>query len=113
VSTLEQNATRQLDGIEVERVFEDRASGHDADRPHLGEMLAFVREGDKVFVRSMDRLARNLDDLRRLVRELTDQGVRVSFMTEGLTFTGEDPPMATLLLALRNDPRARQEGHPT
>jgi DNA invertase Pin-like site-specific DNA recombinase len=48
----------------------------------------------------MDRLARNLDDLRRLVRELTGNGVKVSFINEGLTFTGDDSPMATLLLSV-------------
>jgi DNA invertase Pin-like site-specific DNA recombinase len=48
----------------------------------------------------MDRLARNLEDLRRLVRELTARGVRIEFVKEGLTFTGEDTPMATLLLSV-------------
>ncbi len=48
----------------------------------------------------MDRLARNLEDLRRLVRELTARGVRVEFVKEGLTFTGDDTPMATLLLSV-------------
>ena len=48
----------------------------------------------------MDRLARNLDDLRRLVRALTERGIRVEFVKEGLTFTGEDAPMATLLLSV-------------
>jgi DNA invertase Pin-like site-specific DNA recombinase len=46
------------------------------------------------------RLARNLDDLRRLVRTLTGKGVRVEVVKESLTFTGEDSPMATLLLSV-------------
>jgi len=46
----------------------------------------------------MDRLARNLDDLRRLVRELTARGVRVHFVKEHLSFTGEHSPLAELLL---------------
>ncbi len=74
VSCADQNTVRQLDGVEVERLFTDKASGKDADRPKLDEMLAFVREGDTVLVHSMDRLARNLDDLRRLVRTLTAKG---------------------------------------
>ncbi|UAK31271.1 recombinase family protein [Nocardia asteroides] len=49
---------------------------------------------------SMDRLARNLDDLRRLVRTLTGKGVRMEFVKESLTFTGEDSPMANLLLSV-------------
>lgn len=100
VSTVEQNTVRQLDGVAVDRVFTDAASGKDARRPQLEELLAFVRDGDTVVVHSMDRLARNLDDLRRLVRALTGKGVRVEFTKEGLTFTGEDSPMATLLLSV-------------
>jgi len=71
--------------------------GSGTARPKLDEMIAFVRAGDTVLVHSMDRLARNLDDLRRLVRTLTGKGVRVEFVKESLTFTGEDSPMATLL----------------
>ena len=48
----------------------------------------------------MDRLARNLDDLRKLVQELTQRGVRVEFLKESLTFTGEDSPMSQLLLSV-------------
>ena len=78
---------RQLDGIAVERTFTDKASGKDTTRPALDEMLAFVRDGDTVIVHSMDRLARNLDDLRRVVRSLTGKGVRVEFAKESLAFT--------------------------
>jgi DNA invertase Pin-like site-specific DNA recombinase len=100
VSSGDQNTVRQLDGVAVERTFTDKASGKDTARPKLDELIAFVREGDTVLVHSMDRLARNLDDLRRLVRTLTSKGVRVEFVKENLTFTGEDSPMATLLLSV-------------
>jgi DNA invertase Pin-like site-specific DNA recombinase len=100
VSSVDQNTVRQLDGIQVERTFTDTASGKDTARPKLDELLAFVRDGDTVLVHSMDRLARNLDDLRRVVRMLTGKGVRVEFVKEQLTFTGEDSPMATLLLSV-------------
>ncbi|MBV9852143.1 MAG: recombinase family protein [Armatimonadetes bacterium] len=100
VSTLDQNTDRQLEDIELDRRFTDRVSGKDTDRPQLSALLAFVREGDAVVVHSMDRLARNLDDLRRLVRTLTGRGVAVEFVKEGLTFTGEDSPLATLLLSV-------------
>lgn len=100
VSTVEQNTVRQLDGVEVERVFEDRASGRDTARPELAEMVRFVRDGDEVLVHSMDRLARNLDDLRALVRQITGKGAAVTFVSERLTFTGDDTPMATLLLSV-------------
>jgi len=100
VSTLDQRTDRQLDGVELDRVFTDKASGKDVVRPQLDALLAFVRDGDTVVVHSMDRLARNLDDLRRLVRALTGKGVRVQFVTENLTFTGEDTAMATPLLSV-------------
>lgn len=100
VSSLDQNADRQLDGVAVDRTFTDKASGKDAARPHLEQLRAYVREGDTVVVHSMDRLARNLDDLRRLVQELTHKGVRVEFVKEQLVFTGEDSPRATLLFSV-------------
>lgn len=100
VSTLDQNEQRQLEGQTLDRVFTDKASGRDANRPELAELLRFAREGDTVVVHSMDRLARNLDDLRSLVRTLTGKGVRVEFVKEHLVFTGEDSPMANLLLSV-------------
>lgn len=100
VSSADQNPERQLLQAELARTFTDTASGRDSQRPELAAMLAFVREGDTVVVHSMDRLARNLDDLRDLVQNLTARGVRVEFQREGLTFTGDDSPMATLLLSV-------------
>jgi len=66
----------------------------------LTELSAFVRPGDTVVVDSMDRLARNLDDLRRIVQGMTARGVRIEFIKEGLTFTGEASPMAHLMLSV-------------
>lgn len=100
VSSLEQNTERQLEGVVLHRTFTDRASGKDANRPQLAEMLSFVRDGDTVVVHSMDRLARNLDDLRSTVRLLTDKGVRVQFVKEQLIFTGDDTAMSNLLLSV-------------
>lgn len=100
VSSLLQNTARQLDEVQLDKVFEDRASGKDTQRPQLVACLAHLREGDTLHVHSMDRLARNVDDLRRLVKDLTARGVAVRFHKEGLTFTGEDSPMANLLLSM-------------
>lgn len=100
VSSLDQNPERQLEHIEVAKVFTDKASGKDTQRPELDALLAFVREGDTVVVHSMDRLARNLDDLRRLVQGMTKRGVRIEFVKESLTFTGEESPMANLMLSV-------------
>ena len=95
VSTVDQNTDRQLDGVELEKVFTDKASGKDVNRPELARAIEYLRDGDTLVVHSMDRLARNLEDLRRVVRELTGNGVRVEFVKESFTFTGEDSPMNT------------------
>lgn len=100
VSTIIQNTARQLDGVSLHKVFEDKASGKNTDRPQLTACLAHLREGDTLHVHSMDRLCRNLDDLRRIVKELTSRGVVVRFLKEGLSFTGEDSPMSHLLLSM-------------
>jgi DNA invertase Pin-like site-specific DNA recombinase len=100
VSTLDQNHERQLEGIELDKCFIDKASGKDTARPQLKEMLNYVRDGDKIIVHSMDRLARNLDDLRKLVQQLTEQKIKIEFLKESLIFTGEDAPMSKLLLSV-------------
>ena len=100
VSSVMQNTVRQLEGITTDMTFEDKVSGKDTNRPQLTAMMLHARKGDTVVVHSMDRLARNLDDLRRIVKELTAKGVVVQFVKEGLTFTGEDSPMSNLLLSM-------------
>ena len=100
VSAADQNVVRQLEGVETDRRFTDKASGKDTKRPHLEQMLSFIREGDTLVCHSLDRLARNLDDLRKIVMDLTSRGVHVRFVKENLTFTGEDSPMANLLLSV-------------
>jgi DNA invertase Pin-like site-specific DNA recombinase len=100
VSGFDQNPERQLEHVELSRVFTDRASGKDTHRPQLESLLTFARQGDTVVVHSMDRLARNLDDLRRIVQSLTKRGVRIEFVKEHLAFTGDDSPMANLMLSV-------------
>jgi DNA invertase Pin-like site-specific DNA recombinase len=96
VSPQDQSEVRQLEGLALNKTFTDKASGKDVKRPQLEAMQSFVREGDTVFCHSMDRLARNLDDLRRIVLGLTERGVHIVFVKENLTFTGEDSPMSIL-----------------
>lgn len=101
VSTVDQNTERQLDGIELDRVYTDKASGKDTARPQLQECLRFVRDGDTLVVHSMDRLARSLVDLRTMVDELTGRGVAVQFMKEHLTFTRDEAdPCSVLMLSI-------------
>ena len=87
-------------GINLVGYGTDKASGKDVNRPELARAIEYLRDGDTLVVHSMDRLARNLEDLRRVVRELTGNGVRVEFVKESLTFRGEDSPMNTLLLSM-------------
>ena len=100
VSSLDQNVERQLEGIELDRRFTDKASGKDTKRPQLQAALDYLRDGDVLVVHSMDRLARNLDDLRRIVTELTQRGIVIEFVKERLTFTSEDNAMSRLLLSV-------------
>ena len=100
VSSFDQNPERQLDGLDLDRKFIDKSSGKSTERPKLEDMMDYVREGDTLIVHSMDRLARNLDDLRSIVFKLTGKKVAVQFLKENLTFTGEDSPMSNLLLSM-------------
>jgi DNA invertase Pin-like site-specific DNA recombinase len=100
VSALDQKELRQLDGITVAKRFTDKASGKDMHRPQLQLLLEYVRDGDTVVCHAMDRLARNLDDLRKIVLGLTERGVHVRFEKENLIFTGTDSPMSHLLLSV-------------
>jgi DNA invertase Pin-like site-specific DNA recombinase len=100
VSSADQNTARQLEGIAVNKLFADHLSGKDRARPELRAALDFCREGDTLVVHSMDRLARNLVDLRQIVAELTSKGCAVQFIKESLTFTGDDSAMNMLLLSM-------------
>ncbi|HEY9825943.1 MAG TPA: recombinase family protein [Stenomitos sp.] len=103
VSSADQNTERQenqLTGFKLHRCFTESVSAKDTNRPQLIEMMQYVREGDTLLVHSMDRLARNLDDLRRLVKELTGRGVKVQFIKENMTFANDDTPISNLFLSV-------------
>jgi DNA invertase Pin-like site-specific DNA recombinase len=103
VSSVDQNTDRQIESIQSlspDKVFTDKCSGKDTKRPQLETMLSYVREGDTVVVHSLDRLGRNLDDLRKVVTDLNGRGIVVQFLKENLTFTGDDSSMSKLLFNL-------------
>jgi DNA invertase Pin-like site-specific DNA recombinase len=102
VSTLDQRTDRQLDGLELDEVFEDKASGKDLKRPQWEAAEKYLRRGDVLFVHSMDRLARNLGDLLATVEGLNKKGVEVRFVRENLCFEAgvAAKPMARLMLSL-------------
>ncbi len=101
VSTMDQSTERQLEGIALDKVFEEKVSARTADRPKLNELLDYIREGDEVIVHDISRLARNMEDLHRLVRQITDKGCTLRFVKENLTFTNDQTdPVSQLLLSM-------------
>jgi DNA invertase Pin-like site-specific DNA recombinase len=100
VSSVGQNTDRQLADQTLDRIFTEKASGKSVgSRPVLKECMTYLREGDRLLVHSMDRLARNTEELLAIVRELTEKGVTVQFIKENLTFSGSDSdPFKTLML---------------
>ena len=101
VSSFSQNTDRQLDGIELDKTFEEKASAKDAKRPVLQDCIEYLWEGDCLHVHSIDRLARNLMDLQKIVQSLNEKGVSITFHKENLTFSGSnDNPMNKLMLQM-------------
>ena len=103
VSSKDQNLERQTAALKKEkcfRIFDDTVSGSSTDRPGLDGALNYVRPGDQLVVMSMDRLARSLIDLHRLVDELTSQDISVKFLKEGQTYSLNSTPIAKLMLGL-------------
>lgn len=100
VSSASQNTERQLDGVNLDKVFEDKVSGATSDRPQLAQMLDYVREGDTIHIHSIDRLARSLSDLLSITNDLMRRGIKLQFHKENLSFTGDDAPMERLMLSM-------------
>ncbi|WP_316359468.1 recombinase family protein [Candidatus Neptunichlamydia sp. REUL1] len=100
VSTFDQNPERQLESLDIDKKFVDKASGRSIDRPKLKELIAYARQGDTIIAYSMDRLARDLKDLRNLVEHFTSKDIKVQFIKENLTFSGDDSAMSNLLLSI-------------
>ncbi len=100
VSTLDQKIERQLENIPLDKSFIDKCSGKDMKREQFEAMMNFVREGDRIIVHSIDRLVRNVDHLRSLVKSLNSRGVHIEFVKENLIFTGEDSPISNLILSI-------------
>ena len=98
VSTTDQNTARQLDGLQLDKMFTEHKSGKSTDREQLKALLDYVRDGDTVHVHSIDRLARNLADLKDLVNTMNDKGVSVHFHKEGMMFNGDKKDSMTNLL---------------
>lgn len=100
VSSIDQNIDRQKQDMIVDKLFIDKCSGKTIERPELRAMLDYIRDGDTIKVHSLDRMARNLDDLRKIVKTIISQKAKIHFIKENLSFSGDDSPMSNLLLSV-------------
>ncbi len=100
VSSVGQNIERQLLNVELDNSFTDKCSGKDTDRPALTQLIEYAREGDVIHCHDISRMARNTEDLLRLVKEFTEQGISLKFHKEHLEFTGDSNPMQQLMLTM-------------
>jgi DNA invertase Pin-like site-specific DNA recombinase len=103
-STEDQNEARQMAMAEehnAEKIFCEKVSGKDTNRPKLQELLAFVREGDCVYIHDFSRLARSTKDLLEILEELTAKGVTLISNKENLdTGTATGKLMLTVIAAI-------------
>ena len=102
VSSIDQNTDRQYEALpDTDKTFEEKASAATAKRPQLEAMLDYIREGDTVFVHSIDRLARNIVDLHNLADRITDKGCKLVFIKENMQFgNGPNSKMSELLFSI-------------
>ena len=88
VSTILQNTERQLLDVPCDRVYEDKLSGKDTNRPQFQLMMSNLRSGDIVNVHSLDRVGRNTKDILEIVETIKEIGATIKFHKENLTFDG-------------------------
>ena len=104
VSTVEQHEDRQLVTMEkykVEKIFQEKVSAKDTNRPELQAMLEFAREGDTIIVHDFSRLARSTKDLLDLVENLNSRGINLVSSKENIdSSTPQGKLMLTMLGAI-------------
>lgn len=98
VSTREQSTARQLDGIKLERIYEDHASGATKDRPQLKACLDALREGDILYIHSVDRLSRSVRDLIEIVDQVVKAGAKLQLVKEGMSLSGHKDDMFAMCM---------------
>lgn len=100
VSTAEQNPDRQLEGMPLDKVFIEYASGKSVKRPELYNLLDYVREDDIIYIHSIDRLARNVRDLYDIVDKLLEKKCSIHFVKQNIIFDGNQSAMSNLLFLM-------------
>lgn len=110
VSTVEQNESRQIEGLrkyEIDKIFEEKVSAKDMNRPQLKAMLEFAREGDKIYIWDFSRLARSTKDLLEIVESIEKKGIVLISIKENLdTNTATGKLMLTMIGAINEFERA-------
>ncbi|WP_034992667.1 recombinase family protein, partial [Liquorilactobacillus vini] len=100
VSTRDQNLARQLEQLKsagVTKIFQEKISGKDADRPQLQKMLNYLRDDDEVIVVSLDRLGRNSKDLTDIIEKIRRRGATLNVLNLP-SFAGiKDPNLRNLI----------------
>lgn len=97
VSSCGQRTDRQLEGVALDRVFMDKTSGKNMDRPEFQACLRALRAGDMLHVHSIDRLTRSLQDLLSILEDMADRNVTVKFYKENLVFGGRARPSSACI----------------
>ena len=110
VSSVDQNEARQLvtmENYKVEKVYSEKISAKDTNRPKLQELLDFVREGDTVVIHDFSRLARSTKDLLEIVELLNDKKVNLISSKENIdSSTPTGKLMLTMIGAINEFERA-------
>jgi len=91
VSTVKQDERRQelsFDNYKIDKRYIDKATGKNTDRPQLNKLMVEVKKGDNIYVESISRLGRNVDDLRKLSEHFREKGVTIHFLKEGFNTDG-------------------------
>lgn len=103
VSTQSQNLDRQLVALkkaQVEKIFQEKLSGKDQARPELLKLLHFIRTGDEVVVLDLDRLGRNMNDIKNILAMIKNQGATTTILNLP-SFAGiHEPNLRALLNSL-------------
>ena len=102
VSTEKQDLRRQEEAfvnIKIDKAFKDKLTGTRIDRPALNTLRLEAKEGDNIYVESISRLGRNVDDLRQLVEEFRSNGITIHFLKEGFN-TGRSNNMFKFMLTI-------------
>ena len=110
VSSVDQNEARQMvtmNNYKVEKIYQEKVSAKDTNRPKLKEMLEFIREGDIVVIHDFSRLARSTKDLLEIVENLNNRGITLISAKENIdTSTATGKLMLTMIGAINEFERA-------